>query len=173
MSTSVVVSAVVIVIGLVACVTDVRSRKIPNLLTFSAAGAAFLFHLARAGAPGIVTAVTGWVAGLMLFLPFFLLRGMGAGDVKLLAALGAWLGPFQVIWLALFAAIAGGVLALVVATSRGHLRTLFRNIGNMLLFWYVAGPKPVPEQTLERSTSPRLAYAIPIFVGTVITIWRH
>jgi prepilin peptidase CpaA len=173
MSTSVVVSVVVIAIGLVACVTDVRSRRIPNLLTFSGAAAGVLFHLYLSGAQGIVTAVTGWVTGLMLFLPFFLLRGMGAGDVKLLAALGAWLGPLQVIWLALFAAIAGGVLALVVAASRGHLRTMFRNTSRMLLFWYVAGPRPVPDQTLERSASPRLAYAIPIFVGTVITLWRH
>jgi prepilin peptidase CpaA len=173
MSTSVVVSVVVIVIGLVACVTDVRSRRIPNLLTFSAAVAALLFHLFFDRGPGAALALAGWATGLVLFLPFFLLRGMGAGDVKLLAALGAWLGPLQVIWLAMFAAIAGGVMALVVATSRGHLRTMFRNVGNMLLFWYVAGPRPVPEQTLERSQSPRLAYAIPIFVGTVITLWRH
>ena len=58
-------------------------------------------------------------AGIVLFLPFFLLRGMGAGDVKLLAALGAWLGPMQTIWLALFTSIAGGVMALVIATSTG------------------------------------------------------
>jgi prepilin peptidase CpaA len=173
MRTSAVVSVVVVIVGLLACVTDVRSRRIPNSLTFGAAGAALLFHLLIDGPAGIAIAVAGWATGLMLFLPFFLLRGMGAGDVKLLAALGAWLGPFQVIWLALFAAIAGGVLALVVAVTRGHTRTMFRNVGSMLLFWYVAGPRPVPEQTLERSTSPRLAYAIPIFVGTVITLWRH
>ena len=64
-------------------------------------------------------------------------------------------------------------MALVVALSTGHIRTVFRNLGTMLLFWYVAGPRPVPEQTLDRSRSPRLAYAIPIFVGTVITLWRH
>ena len=123
---------------------------------------------------GLVIAGGGWATGVLLFLPFFLLRGMGAGDVKLLAALGAWLGPLQTVWLALFASIAGGVLALVVATVHAAIsRTMFRNIGNMLLFWYVAGPRPVPEQTLDRSTSPRLAYAIPIFVGTVITLWRH
>ena len=117
--------------------------------------------------------VVGYMLGAALFFPMFALRGMGAGDVKLLAALGAWVGPMQVVWLALFASLAGGVMALIVATSSGHLRTMFRNIGSMLLFWYIAGPKPVPEQTLDRSSSPRLAYAIPIFVGTVITLWRH
>ena len=164
---------VVLAVGVVACFTDVRARKIPNLLTFGAAACGLLFHLVVNGAHGLGTAAAGWIVGILLFLPIFLLRGMGAGDVKLLAALGAWLGPLQVIWLALFASIAGGVMALMVATATGYLGTTFRNISNMLLFWSVAGPKPVPDQTLDRSKSPRLAYAIPIFVGTVITLWHH
>ena len=168
-----VVPVVVLVVGIVACITDVRSRKIPNILTFGAAACGILFHLAIAGLPGLVTATGGWATGVALFLPFFLLRGMGAGDVKLLAALGAWLGPMQTIWLALFASMAGGLMALFVALSTGYFRRMFRNISDMLLFWYVAGPRPVPDQTLDRSASPRLAYAIPIFVGTVITLWRH
>ena len=168
-----VVPLVVLGVGVAACITDVRTRKIPNILTFGAAACGLLFHLITGSWQGLALAAAGWLVGVALFLPFFLLRGMGAGDVKLLAALGAWLGPMQVIWLALFASIAGGVMALLVAGSHGHLRTMFRNIGTMLLFWYVAGPRPVPDQTLERSGSPRLAYAIPIFVGTVITLWRH
>jgi prepilin peptidase CpaA len=167
------VEIIVLAIGIIACVTDVRARKIPNLLTFGAAGCGLLFHLLTHGLPGLAFALAGWGVGIVLFLPFFLLRGMGAGDVKLLAALGAWLGPLQVLWLALFASLAGGVLALVVALSTGHFRRMFENLRTMLLFWYVAGPKPVPEQTLDRSQSPRLAYAIPIFVGTVITLWHH
>ena len=168
-----VVPLVVLAVGIIACVTDVRSRRIPNTLTFGAALGGLLFHFVFGGWKGLGVATGGWALGLALFLPFFLLRGMGAGDVKLLAALGAWLGPMQVVWVALFTSIAGGVMALTVALSTGHLRTTFRNIGSMLLFWYVAGPQPVPEQTLERSGSPRLAYAIPILVGTVITLWRH
>jgi len=164
---------VVLAVGVVACVTDVRSRKIPNLLTFGAAVSGLLFHLVVNGLQGLGMAAAGWIVGILLFLPIFLLRGMGAGDVKLLAALGAWLGPLQVVWLALFASIAGGVMALLVATATGYLRTTFRNISNMLLFWSVAGARPVPDQTLDRSNSPRLAYAIPIFIGTVITLWHH
>ena len=98
---------------------------------------------------------------------------MGAGDVKLLAALGAWLGPMQTVWLALFTSIAGGVLALIVAASQRLSPQPCSGTRQMLLFWYVAGPRPVPDQTLDHSNSPRLAYAIPIFVGTVITLWRH
>ena len=167
------IPVVVLSVGVVACVTDVRSRKIPNVLTFGAAACGMLFHLLAGGPSGLALAAGGWLIGIALFLPFFLLRGMGAGDVKLLAALGAWLGPLQIVWLALFASIAGGVMALLVALAKGHLRALFRNVGDILLFWYVAGPRPVPEQTLDHSKSPRLAYALPIFVGTVITLWRH
>ena len=167
------VSLCVVTMAVIACITDLRSRRIPNVLTFGGALLGVAFHLATSGWSGGMASIGGWVVGILLFLPFFALRGMGAGDVKLLAALGAWLGPMQVVWLALFTSIAGGVIAIAVAASRGYLRQLFRNFSDMLLFWYVAGPKPVPEQTLETSASPRLAYAIPIFVGTVITLWQY
>src|SRR5262245_5110118 len=107
-----IVEFVVLAVGVVACVTDVRTRKIPNLLTFGAAACGLIFHLVINGFSGLALALAGWAIGIVLFLPFFLLRGMGAGDVKLLAALGAWLGPLQVVWLALFASLAGGVMAL-------------------------------------------------------------
>ena len=53
------------------------------------------------GLPGLGLSLGGWLVGCALFLPWFLLRGMGAGDVKLLAALGAWLGPRDALWIAL------------------------------------------------------------------------
>src|SRR5688572_2362189 len=98
----IVVTTIALAVGFVACVTDVRSRRIPNVLTFGAAAAALLFHLFVAGTGGLQTAVGGWLVGTVLFLPFFALGGMGAGDVKLLAALGAWLGPRETVWLALY-----------------------------------------------------------------------
>jgi prepilin peptidase CpaA len=160
-----------LVIGLAACVTDVRSRRIPNVLTFGAAAAALLVSTLTQGSGGALTALTGWAAGAALFMPFFLLGGMGAGDVKLLAALGAWLGPGDAIWVALYSAVAGGAAAVVVALAHGYLRTALRNVFNLLTFWWLVGPKPMPEMTLERSSAPRLAYAVPIFLGTVATLW--
>ena len=94
----------VLVVGLVACVTDLRSRRIPNVLTFGASGAALVFWTWTAGLSGLGLEPGGWMVGCALFLPWFVLGGMGAGDVKLLAALGAWLGPRDALWLALFAA---------------------------------------------------------------------
>jgi prepilin peptidase CpaA len=164
-------AAVALGVGLVACVTDVRERRIPNVLTFGAAAAALLVHFLSHGSSGLATAATGWVIGTAVFLPFFLLGGMGAGDVKLMAALGAWLGPADAFWLAIYASIAGGVAAVVVSLWYGYLGQAVRNVSSMLLFWCLVGPRPVPSVTLEDSRAPRLAYAIPIFLGTVMTVW--
>src|SRR4029450_2877695 len=84
---------VVVALVAVASITDVRTRRIPNLLTFGAAIAALLFHVSTGGASGLITSAGGWMLGAALFFPVFALRGMGAGDVKLLAAVGAWVGP--------------------------------------------------------------------------------
>jgi prepilin peptidase CpaA len=164
-------AAIALGVGLVACVTDVRERRIPNVLTFGAAGAALLVHLAIGGPSGLGAAAAGWLVGTALFLPFFLLGGMGAGDVKLLAALGAWLGPSDAFWLAIYASLAGGVTGLLVALWHGYLWQALRNVFSMVMFWWLVGPRPVPSVTLEDSRAPRLAYAIPIFLGTVMTVW--
>src|ERR1043166_695491 len=80
---------VAIALGVVASACDLRNRRIPNLLTFGGAVAAIVFSLLAHGAPGLWISLGGWVVGVALFLPFWLLGGMGAGDVKLLACLGA------------------------------------------------------------------------------------
>jgi len=158
-------------VALTACIPDLRTRKIPNALTFGAAAAALVVHGVLGGFGGLTTSVEGWLLGAALFMPLFALRGMGAGDVKLLAAVGAWLGPQQVIWVALITSIAGGVLALVVAVSHGYLRQALKNIYFLLLHWRVSGVGPVEEVSLSGSRGPRLAYAVPIAVGTLMTLW--
>ena len=105
-------------------------------------------------------------------MPLFLLGGMGAGDVKLLAALGAWLGPAGAFWLAIYASIAGGVMALAVSMRHGYLKTAFGNLAALSRFWFYFGVRPMPGLTLDQPAStPRLAYALPMFVGTVVTLW--
>ena len=112
------------------------------------------------------------VTGLAVFFPFFALGGMGAGDVKLMAAIGAWLGPGLALMTALYGAVAGGILAIGVALSHGYLRTALSNVWRLLTHWRYSGVRPLPELTLENNSGPRLAYAVPIFVGLLVTIWR-
>jgi prepilin peptidase CpaA len=166
------IALIVIGIGIAACVTDLRSRRIPNVLTFGAALAGLAAHVWLEGIAGVKTAAGGWLLGTVCFMPFFLLRGMGGGDVKLLAALGAWLGPEDTLPLALYSLAAGGVIGVVVALASGYLRTALNNIRGMLLYWRASGLRPVPDMTLETSNGPRLAYALPILAGTVITLWH-
>lgn len=159
------------VIAAVAVATDVSARRIPNWLTMPAAAAALVVHGAVLGWPGAWHALGGLVLGLAMFLPFFLLGGMGAGDVKLLAALGAWLGPADVVWVALYAAIAGGVLAVFVALGAGYFRQMWRNLWLLLTHWRVSGLTRVDSVTLEHGRGPRLAYALPIGAGLLMAMW--
>jgi prepilin peptidase CpaA len=162
-----------LVVALIGCATDLRTRRIPNVLTFSAATAAVVFHGIDRGLAGVGHSVAGFAVGLVLFLPLFALRGLGGGDVKLLAALGAWIGPGAAVWLALWTALAGGPLALILALSRGYLRKAAENVWSLLMFWRIAGLRPHPSLNLSTPGAPRLPYALPIAVGLVVTLWTR
>jgi len=165
------IQIVTIAVAIVAAAWDLKTRRIPNFLTFGAAIVAVLVHLYLSGLAGGGWSIAGWLVGVAFFLPFFALGGMGAGDVKLLAALGAWLGPGPAMWVALFSLIAGGVLGLVVALGYGYWTQALANIWWMFRFWRSEGFKPVPEVTLATHSGPRLAYAIPVFAGLMVTLW--
>ncbi|MBI4496876.1 MAG: prepilin peptidase [Chloroflexi bacterium] len=103
-----------LVVATLAVCTDIKCRLVPNLLTFPAMALGLVLHSVTSGWDGLGFASLGLVAGLGLHLLPFLLGRMGAGDVKLLAALGAFLGPSLALWTALYAALFGGVWALVL-----------------------------------------------------------
>jgi len=159
-----------IAIAVVAVAWDITTRRIPNVLTFGAAIAALLVHGYLEGWTGLGTPLLGWVVGAALFFPFFALCGMGAGDVKLLAAVGAWLGPVATVWVALYTGIAGGVMALVVAGLSGYLTQAFHNLFGLLMFWRIQGLR-ASDLTLSNHAGPRLAYAVPMLAGLVLTLW--
>lgn len=164
-------SAVVVSVALVACVTDLRNRRIPNILTFGTAVAALVYGGWTGGWTGLGSVALGWLIGGVAFIVPFALGGLGGGDIKLLAAIGAWLGPTAAIWLVLYTGIAGGVMALVVALASGYLGQALRNVTMLLMHWRVWGLRPLAEVSLDSSKGPRLAYALPIFVGLVTTLW--
>ena len=163
--------AAVVLLVSAACVFDLRERRIPNALTLGSAVAGLLFAFLVHGPIGLGMAVLGWVVGCALFAPFFVLGGTGAGDVKLLAALGAWVGPGLVCWVAIYAALAGGVLALAVSARQGYLKQSFVNLLGLLAFWRAAGIRPMPGMTLHTADSPRLPYAVPIAAGALAALW--
>ena len=156
---------VVLVLGLAAAVvTDVRTRRIPNWLTGSIAGAGF--GLAFGGGPVTpMRAAFGLAAGLLLMLPGHVIGATGAGDVKLMAAVGSVVGPGPVLQAFLYSAVAGGVLAIVVALWRGRLAATVRDAS--LLMTRPADAR----QTIEApARANRFAYGPAIAVGTFVSL---
>lgn len=154
-----------------ACVIDVRVRRIPNVLTFGATAVALALRLALGGPTALLDGAAGWLVGLVLLLPFFVLRGLGGGDVKLLAAFGACLGPGVAFWAGMYGMIAGGLFALALALGHGALGRALGNVSLLLTHWRVAGVGPVSGMTLEDSRSLRLAYALPLTCGLLVALW--
>ena len=114
------------VVLLTACVMDLRTRRIPNGLVVVGALAGVGFALLDGGLGGGVRAVAGLTVGLLVWLPFWLLRMLGGGDVNLFAAGAAWLGPTGAIEAAMIAGLSGGVLSLLYLAQRLRLQVVVR-----------------------------------------------
>jgi prepilin peptidase CpaA len=115
-------AGLVIAAGIAATAIDIKQRRVPNVLTMGLAALGLMLSMTGWGAVGIGAAFGGLALGLALLLPAHVFGATGAGDVKLLAAFGALLGPADVFDAFLRAAILGGVMALLVALWRGRLR---------------------------------------------------
>jgi prepilin peptidase CpaA len=151
-------------------VTDVRERRIPNLVTGPAMVAGLLLHTICGGWRGLGdAALSGLIAG-GIFLMFYLAGGMGAGDVKLMAAVGciAGLSPLPLVLIA--TALAGGVIALAVSIYHGRLHSTLVHVGELLQHHGRLGLKPHPDINLSNESTLRLPFALPIAAGCLIAL---
>ena len=124
------------IIAVAALISDLKTRKIPNILTFSGIAGGLAFHMLNSGIEkGAIFSLKGAIVGGLLFLLPFLLGGAGGGDVKLLAALGAWLGTRGIINLFLYSAIIGALisLALMIKNNSFHL---LKNVWNDIVVFF-------------------------------------
>jgi prepilin peptidase CpaA len=152
-----------------ACVTDIRARKIPNLLTFPAIVTAMGYHVATTGLQGFFFSAGGMMLGIALFIMLYMMGGMGAGDVKLMGAVGAALGPKGVFMATILTGIVGGIYAIIVLIKHTTVKTLIRRWGNPLKTVFMKAQYiPVPESDSEKKHS--LHYGIAIACGTVLYI---
>jgi prepilin peptidase CpaA len=144
---------------------DLRSRRIPNELT--AAMAAAGIGLAAAGVSGVSVAASigGIVVGLLLMLPGYALGATGAGDVKLMGAVGAIVGGPLVLWAFLCTALAGGVLAVIVAARRRQLGATLAGTGRL-----VAAPGAARKEIETATAARRFAYGPAIAIGSLIAV---
>jgi prepilin peptidase CpaA len=150
-----------------ALITDIRSRRIPNWLVLAAIIAGISWNVYSRGLSGLVTAGAGLGIGFVLYIPLYLLRARGAGDVKLLAAVGAIVGPENCVWIFLLTAVLGGVIALAWVVIRGRARQTFFNVSWILgdLSKLRAPYKSSPELDVRSAEGLRLPHALMLAAG--------
>jgi prepilin peptidase CpaA len=161
----------------IAAVIDFRQFRVPNLLTLPLCASGLLFHLALGGLPGLQSSVWGLAVGGLLLVLFYVLGVMGAGDVKLLAGVGAWLGAPHTFYVFLVAALAAGVHSIVALTVQRRLGQMMAFLQVMTLQLctlgkHVAWAEPV-DVALQRPDRRRhvMPFAVMIAIGlTVVAI---
>jgi prepilin peptidase CpaA len=157
------------VVFFIAVIFDIRFHRIPNWLTFSTLGVAVIYHAWTNGLEGLLFSFTGLLVGIGVLIIPYLMGGMGAGDIKLMGAIGGVLGPQKVFVAFLCSAIIGGFYALVLLALSGQIEGTLRRYGATLKafllthkFIYV---NPPPHRN-----DPKLCYGAAIAVGTIISI---
>lgn len=114
---------------LVAAGYDIRFRRIPNWLVLIGLIGGMVLNFALFQLDGLKAAGKGMGLALLIYFPFFALRAMGAGDVKLMAAVGAVVGPSNWFLIFICTGILGGVVAIILLLSKGRVRKTFWNLG--------------------------------------------
>jgi prepilin peptidase CpaA len=159
---------------LAAVLTDTATRKIPNKLVLAGIIAGLLCQAFLPEGNGLISSLKGLVLGFALFLPMYLLRVMGAGDVKLIAMVGVFTGSPDIYGVALCTLLAGGVLSLLFTLRLKASRRMFENIKLMMLLGMAkvaSGKMPVNEATIDSVGT--LPYALAIALGTAsYFIWH-
>jgi prepilin peptidase CpaA len=152
-----------------AAVIDGWKLKVPNWLTYHMVLGGLLYATYTGGWSGLLVALAGTALGLVLLLPLYAIGGMGAGDVKLLAGVGAFMGPKLTLGAFATSAIVGGLMALVMVAWSGQFvkhYVQFQLIGHEILS--VKNPEKLAESAAARKpTMMLLPYGIPIAVGSI------
>jgi prepilin peptidase CpaA len=157
----------------VATFTDIRSRRIPNWLVLPFLLAGIGVSAWTRGWAGVSHSMGGFGLAVLIYGLLFFLGGMGMGDVKLFAAIGAWIGPWQLLVALLLTSIAGGVMALCWAAFGGFLGELFSGTADIVIGWKKRGLRPHPERVLSNPKSRKMPYAPAIAIGTLLSFFSH
>ena len=161
-----------IVLAVATC-TDLRSRRIPNWLVLPFMVSGIVISGWLHGLHGIEQSLAGLALGGLLFGILGLMGGMGMGDVKLCAAIGAWIGPSQMLVALVLTGLAGGIMALCWAAAGGFLGDLFKNTGNLIVGFKERGLRPHPELVLDNPLARKMPYAPAIAIGTLVSFFSR
>lgn len=153
-----------------AAINDLASRRIPNRLLLAGMLGALVLHLLS---PQPLRALLSWLGGaavgLLVFLPFYLVRGMAAGDVKMMAAVGAFTGPAEALHIAILAWCAGGLMAIAIIVFKGRLLLALSNLWAILRPVLLRLPV-VADGGTARASAGSMPYGLAIAAGTVAVL---
>jgi prepilin peptidase CpaA len=174
---------------LVATFTDLRSRRIPNWLVipfllagilispfrpdWQGNGRGFGWHGFGQGFADLGQSLAGMGLGILIFGVLFWLGGMGGGDLKLCAALGAWIGPMQLFIAMVYTGMAGGIMVLCWAGFGGFFKELFTGASDLVFGLKERGTMRDPELTLANPLKRRMPYAPAIAIGTLLSFFAR
>jgi prepilin peptidase CpaA len=167
---------VVLVAALTAAVTDVLRFKVHNALTLPLLVGGLAYHSVNHGVDGFVASLAGAMLGFGVLIGFYLMGGMGGGDVKLLSAIGAWLGLYLTFWIFITSSLAAGVYALVLVVRH---RMAGETWTNLRIIWYrlaAIGRHFAAEDSVEAEVKRPdrrgriVPFAAMVAVGVVVTV---
>jgi prepilin peptidase CpaA len=153
----------------IATIIDIRSRRIPNWLVVPFLAAGIVMSAVDGGWTGVERSFLGILLAVTLMGALYWLGGMGMGDVKLCAAIGAWVGPGQLLTALTMMGMAGGVMAFFWALSKGTLGASFGGAADLLLGVGRRGLRRHPTLVLANREAQKMPYAPAIAVGTILS----
>lgn len=160
------------VLAAVAGWTDWRSRRIPNWLTVSGLLLGFAANSLARGWAGTKDSLLGAGLGLLLLLPFVLVRSLGAGDWKLVGAVGAFLGPRHLLTVLFDTILVAGAMAVALIVWKKRVGQAIRNLGHMLAAFF-AFRLPGPELSLDNPESLKVPFGVAVAVAVILYTARQ
>jgi len=176
MPSQTVIELVLLVLVTASAVIDLARRRIPNivLLIGWVAALPLILLLPQPGA-ALLGALAGALCGLLVFLPLYLLRGMAAGDVKMMATVGLFVGPYDALQVAVMTCCVGGVMAVAIIVGKGRLQHAFANVGDLLRpLWLRARGIPAVAEPMRHASVGGMPYGLAIAIATMwLLFMRH
>ena len=155
--------------ALIAGITDLWWRRIPNWLTYTAIPSAILLHWIGSGWPGVKLSLLGTALGLGLLLPFVLIHSLGGGDWKLVGGLGAFFGPQRLMTVLILTLLINGVMALGMVIWKRRVRQTLRNLGGMIGA-FSSLRLPGPEMSIENPEAVKVPFGVAAAIAVLLYI---
>jgi prepilin peptidase CpaA len=155
----------------IASVSDIRSRRIPNWLVFPFLAAGVIVSTVTQGWSGFADSILGVLLAAVVLGLFYLVGGMGMGDLKLCASVGAWIGPQQLVFALMFMGLAGGVMAFGWAIRGGFLKETLTGTSDLIFGFRKRGFRPHATLVLTNSSTRKLPYAPAIAIGAILSFF--